>query len=85
MIVDMHYIKDLNLGYHNLKSYSKTYKYDNIYECNKCKIVKSKKNIICIHNSNELSGNAYCLKCIGGIENIENFIISKFVLEKVLE
>ena len=85
MIVDMNYIKDLNLSYHNLKSYSKKYQYDDYYICNKCEIIRDKKNIICIHNSNRPSGDTYCLKCIGGIKNIEKFIISKVILGKVLE
>ena len=85
MIVDMKYIKNLNIGYHNFKSYSEIYGFGEHYACNKCNITKNKRNLICIHNFNKQIGQTYCLECIGGIKNIENFIISEFVLEKVLE
>ena len=85
MIVNMKYIGNLNISYHNFKSYSKIYTFDEYYSCNKCNRSKNKRDMICIHNFNKELGESYCLECIGGIKNIENFIISKFVLEKVLD
>jgi hypothetical protein len=46
---------------------------------------KNKKDGVCIHSKDKLYGRTYCSECIGGIKNIENFVMSEFVLEKVLE
>jgi hypothetical protein len=85
MIVDMDYIKDLNMGYHKLKSYSEIYQYEDDYICNKCALFKNKENLICIHDNIKKSGIIYCLECIGGLENIEKFYMSELILKKVLE
>lgn len=81
VIVNIKYIKKTGMGYHKLN-----YKYfDKNYECIKCGTINNKKNLLCIHNGKDISGDKYCLKCIGGIKNIEKFIISEVILGKVLE